>query len=47
MNCEIQITPYIFESNTDSSRKLASIQLIENIEKHPNADALELVTILE
>jgi len=34
------------ESNTDSQRKLASLQIVEAIEKHPDADSLELVTIL-
>jgi RNA ligase (TIGR02306 family) len=32
------------ETNTDSTRKLASVQIIETVVKHPNADALELVT---
>jgi RNA ligase (TIGR02306 family) len=34
------------ESNTDSTRKLASIQIIDKIDKHGNADALELAIIL-
>lgn len=34
------------ESNTDSTRTLASIQVIEAVEKHNNADALELASIL-
>lgn len=36
----------IIESNTDSERKLASIQLIERIDPHTSADSLELATIL-
>ena len=34
------------ESNTDSSRALASIQIIDTIEPHDNADSLELANIL-
>lgn len=34
------------ETNTDSGRKLASIQQILKVEKHPNADSLDLVTVL-
>ncbi len=34
-----------FESNIDSTRKLASIRTIESVVKHPNADALEIVTL--
>lgn len=34
------------ESILDFDRKLASIQIVENIEKHPNADTLEFATIL-
>lgn len=34
------------EANTDSTRKLASIQTIRCVEKHIGADALELATIL-
>lgn len=34
------------ESNTDSNRKLASIQIVEHIEPHNNADSLELATVL-
>lgn len=34
------------ESNTDSTRKLASIQIVEKVEKHSGADSLEIVTIL-
>lgn len=34
------------ETNTDSKRKLASIQIVSDIEKHTNADSLELSTVL-
>lgn len=34
------------ESNTESTRKLASIQIIDKIEPHTGANALELATIL-
>lgn len=34
------------ETNTDSERKLASIQIIERIDPHTGANALELATIL-
>ena len=34
------------ESNVDSGRILASIQLVEAMNKHPNADTLQLATIL-
>lgn len=34
------------ETNTDSARKLASIQVISNISKHPNADKLALANVL-
>ena len=30
----------------ESQRCLASIQIVENVEKHSNADCLEIVTIL-
>ena len=30
----------------DSSRKLASIQIVDRIDKHNNADSLELATVL-
>jgi RNA ligase (TIGR02306 family) len=33
------------ESNTESSRKLASIRTVESVVKHGNADALEIVTL--
>lgn len=36
----------ISETNIDSTRTLASIQIIDNIEKHTGADSLELATIL-
>lgn len=36
----------ILESNIDSTRTLASIQVIQAVEKHGDADALELSTIL-
>jgi hypothetical protein len=29
----------------ETQRKLASIQRVENVEKHSNADSLELVTL--
>jgi RNA ligase (TIGR02306 family) len=34
------------ETNTDSDRKLASIQIVESVSKHDNADALEIATVL-
>lgn len=34
------------ETNTESDRKLGSIQLVDSIEKHFNADSLEIVTVL-
>lgn len=34
------------ETNTDSTRKLASIQVVEAVDPHLNADRLELVTVL-
>ena len=34
------------ESNSDSTRKLASVQVVDSVRKHPNADKLEIVTIL-
>lgn len=34
------------ESNTESTRKLASIQRVESVSKHTNADSLELVSVL-
>ena len=34
------------ESNTDSTRKLASIQVVDRIHPHTGADSLELATIL-
>jgi RNA ligase (TIGR02306 family) len=34
------------ESNSDSKRKLASVQVVDALIKHPNADTLELATIL-
>lgn len=34
------------ETNSDSNRKLASIQIVKSIEKHTNASSLELCTIL-
>ena len=51
INCDSHIstshsTSDFFESNTNSTRTLASIQVIEKVEKHINADALELATIL-
>lgn len=33
------------ESNTESSRKLASIRTVESVVKHGNADSLEIVTL--
>ena len=39
-------SPKFLESNTDSTRALASIQVIDAVEKHNNADTLELATIL-
>lgn len=38
-------TPNI-ESNVDSNRLLASIQIISALDRHPNADRLQLATIL-
>ena len=35
-----------FESITEPKRKLASIQLVTEVIKHPNGDALELATVL-
>ena len=34
------------ETNTDSTRALASIQLVDSVKKHTGADTLELTTIL-
>lgn len=34
------------ESNSDSTRTLASVQVVDAITKHPNADTLEIATIL-
>lgn len=34
------------ESNSDSTRKLASVQVVDALRKHPNADSLEIATIL-
>ncbi len=34
------------ETNTDSSRKLGSIQLVTEVNNHPSADRLELATVL-
>lgn len=35
-----------FETNTDSKRKLASIQVVSDVTSHPNADRLNISTIL-
>ena len=34
------------ETNTDTTRKLASIQRVDAVDPHPNADRLELISIL-
>lgn len=34
------------ETNTDSERALASVQIVENVVNHGNADTLELATVL-
>ena len=34
------------ETNIDSERKLASIQIVDRIDPHTNANALELATVL-
>jgi RNA ligase (TIGR02306 family) len=34
------------ESNSDSKRKLASVQVVDSVRKHPNADKLEIASIL-
>lgn len=38
--------PVDSETNSDSTRKLASIQKVEKIVKHPDADSLSLATVL-
>ena len=36
----------VIAAAAETHRKLASIQIVENVEKHSNADSLEIATIL-